>query len=272
MRDPEYPQEHPPRVFDTSFDYKTDTPSRTKPDADSDSQLLRWDHQLLWSKKLPLSEKIFAPKVTTRKSEYLIFTDANTDRRCYGSDAITSSYTTWVKEKNPRSRALVDSINELSDEQKLRYLSPRYTIGSAMIWPVRKMHPNTINKARGANLLIADRMDLTLKCIWLHYAGEQWSPLAEVIKDYKDFFELFGTFKGFVEFFHFQDLIAPGSDYQEIDYFLEPNGFTRSGTPATKDEYVEYRDNVLAFIEKRSERMAKWVKENHREIEVRHTD
>lgn len=275
LRDPKYPQQHLPRVFDTSLNYKKDTPARTDPDADSDSQLLRWDHELLWSKRLP-SEEVFAPKVTTRKTEYLIFTDADTERHCYGSDAITSSYTKWVKKKNPRSRALVDAINELSDEQKLRYLDPPYTIGSAMIWPVRKLHRITINKARGANLLIADRMDLTLKCIWLHYAGEQWSPLAKVIKDYEDFFELFGQreqgFKGFVDFFHFQDLIAPGSDYQEIEYFLEPNGFTRSGTPATKDEYIEYRENVLSFIKKRSARMAEWVKENHSAIEVRHTD
>lgn len=64
------------RVFGTTLDYKTDTPSRTKPDADKDSQTLRADHELLWSKKLPLSEKIFAPKVTTRRREYLIFTDA----------------------------------------------------------------------------------------------------------------------------------------------------------------------------------------------------
>lgn len=34
MRYPKYPQRHLPRVFDTSFDYKTDTP-RTKPDPDS---------------------------------------------------------------------------------------------------------------------------------------------------------------------------------------------------------------------------------------------
>lgn len=71
-----------------------------------------------------------------------------------------------------------------------------------------------------------------------------------------------------MEFFHFQDLITPGSDYQEIEYFLEPNGFRRSGTPATRDEYVEYRDNVLAFIEQRTERMAKWALENHSDIEV----
>ncbi|WP_426939755.1 DUF6994 family protein [Pseudarthrobacter sp. S6] len=42
------------------------------PDPDSGSKLLRWDHELLWTKELP-SGDIFAPKVTPRKSEYLIF-------------------------------------------------------------------------------------------------------------------------------------------------------------------------------------------------------
>lgn len=257
------------RVFDTTFDYKTDTPATTRPDADKDSQILRAHHELLWSKKLPLSEKIFAPKVTTRKDRYLIFTDANDKKHCYGSDAITSSYTKWVKAKKPRSRALVDAIAGLTGDQKRLYLSPPYTIGSAMIWPVRKANYWTMNRARGARLLIADRMDLTLECIRRHYAEEPGSPLADSTTAYKDFFELFGTFKGFVEFFHFEDLITPGSDYQEIEYFLEPNAFTRAGTPATKDEYVEYREKVLAFIKKRSERMAKWVLKQHSEIDVR---
>lgn len=114
--------------LDTSFDYKTDTPSRTKPGPDKDSQMLRADHELLWTKELPLSGDIFALRLTTRKDRYLIFTDANKEKHCYGSDAITSSYTTWAKEKNPKSRALVDAIAKLSAEQKPRYLSPPYTI------------------------------------------------------------------------------------------------------------------------------------------------
>ncbi|MFJ5695931.1 DUF6994 family protein [Arthrobacter sp. NPDC093125] len=271
MRYPKYPQQHQPRVFDTSFDYKTDTPAQTKPDPDSDSQLLRWDNELLWSKELP-SEDVFAPKVTSRTKEYLIFTDANTERHCYGSDAITTSYTAWIKAKRPRSRALVNAIEGLTPAQKIRYLNPPYTIGSAMIWPLRSKDLPTMNTARGRRLLIADRIDLTLESIRRHYANEPGSPLADVTTAYKDFFELFGTFKGFVDFFHFQDLIVAGSDYQGIEYFLKPNNFKRSGTPATTLEYIEYRENVLAFIEKRSERMAKWVKENHLEIEVRHSD
>lgn len=42
----------PVRVFDTSFDYKTDTPAKTRPDPDKDSQRLRLDHELLWTKEL----------------------------------------------------------------------------------------------------------------------------------------------------------------------------------------------------------------------------
>jgi hypothetical protein len=126
LRYPEYPQQHLPRVFDTSFDYKTDTPSKTKPDADSDSQLLRWDHELLWTKELR-SGVLFAPKVTTRKSDYLIFTDANEDRHCYGSDAITSSYS-----GRSGPAPLVKAMADLSRCQKSRYLNPPYTIGSAI--------------------------------------------------------------------------------------------------------------------------------------------
>lgn len=96
------------RVFDTTFDYKTDTTSKTRPDADQDSQRLRSDHELLWTKELP-SGKVFAPKLTTRRSEYLIFTDASGARHCYGSDAITNTYTTWSKSK---------SKADLSEDQK----------------------------------------------------------------------------------------------------------------------------------------------------------
>lgn len=269
MRYPKYPQQHQPRVFDTSFDYKADTPSATNPDADKDSQLLRWDHELLWSKQLPSGGGPFAPKVTTRRREYLIVTDADNERHCYGSDAITSSYTNWVKPKKPRSKALVEAIAGLDAKQRARYLHPPYTIGSAMIWPVRTKDRDTVNRVRGRNILIADRMDLTLKCIQLHYAGKAGHPLEKATTAYEDFFELFGTFKGFVDFFHFQDLITPGSDYQDIEYFLEPNGFNRAGTPASTPEYIEYRENVLTFIKKRSVRMAQWVNDNRSDIEIR---
>ena len=66
-------------------------------------------------------------------------------RHWYGSDAITASYTGWL-----RPRPLVDAIAGLTEEQRARYLNPPYTIGSAMIWPVRSKDRPTINRHEGS--------------------------------------------------------------------------------------------------------------------------
>ncbi|WP_427131087.1 DUF6994 family protein [Pseudarthrobacter sp. S9] len=250
------------RVFDTTFDYKTDKPARTRPDADRDSPQLRADHELLWTKELRPGE-LFEPKApAVRRKGYLIFTNPTSEEmNWYGSDAITNSYTSWL-----RPKTLVKAIADLDKDQRALNLNPPYTIGSAMIWPVRKKDPYTMNRAR-VRRQIGDRMDLTLECIRRHYAGEQWSPLAKVIKAYEDFFALFRDFKGFVEFFHFQDLVSP--DYDEVQFFLPLENFRRHGAPATTPEYVTYRDKVLEFIAARNSRMAEWVIENHPDIEVR---
>ncbi|CAI3796786.1 hypothetical protein NKCBBBOE_01663 [Pseudarthrobacter sp. MM222] len=271
LSNPEYPQQEQPRVFDTSFDYKTDKSRKTKRggaevqelgDPDANSVRLRADHELLWTKKLN-SGALFAPGASAaRWNEYLIYTDDSGARHCYGSDAITSSYT---GRSGPKS--LTDAMAGLSDEQRARYLDPPYTIGSAMIWPVRSKDKPTMNQARGFGAeghQIADRMDLTLECIRRHYAGDPESPLANVIKAYQDFFELFDKFVEFVDFFHLQDLVTP--DYKDIRFFVPFEGFESSGLPA---DYITYREATLQFIAGRGRRMAEWVTANHPEIEVR---
>jgi hypothetical protein len=247
--------------FDISFNYKSDKPARTRPDADRDSRKLRLHHQLLWTKKLN-SGLLFAPTApSVRRKGYLIFTDPSGAIHWYGSDAITNSYTSWL-----RPKALVGAIAGLNEDQNYLYLNPQYTIGSAMIWPVRSKDRPTMNTARGLRPRIADRIDLTLECIRRHYMGESDSPLADVITAYADFFELFDGFQEFVEFFHFQDLVTPGFD--EVRFFLPFDNFKRPATPETTEEYVTYRDATLDFVAGRSRRMAKWVTENHPEIEV----
>lgn len=249
-------------VFDTSFDYKTDKPAKNKPDADRDSLRLRADNSLLWTKELN-SGVLFAPTApSARRKGYLIFTDDSETKHWFGSDAITASYTSWL-----RPRPLVEAIAGLTEKQRTRYFNPPYTIGSAMIWPVRSKDRPTINQARGFRPLIADRMDLTLECIRRHYGGEPWSPLADVINAYSDFFKLFDGFKEFVDFFHLQDLVTPG--YDEVLFYLPFENFERSGTPATTQEFVTYREATLEFIAGRGHRMAKWVIENHPDTEVR---
>lgn len=257
--DPADPGSLPP--FDISFDFKTDKPAKNRPDADRDSPKLRSIHELLWTKRLN-SGILFAPERPSRRRDgYLIFTDVSGTRHWYGSDAITNSYSRWL-----RPRPLAAAIASLDEEQRARFLNPPYTIGSATIWPVRSKDLPTMNTARGMRIVIADRMDLTLECIRRHYAGEPGSPLADVTTAYADFFALFDGFKEFVGFFHFQDLVTP--DYAQIHFFLPFENFRRAGTPSTTEEYVTYREAALEFIDKRSRRMAKWITENHPDIEV----
>jgi hypothetical protein len=115
------------RVFDTSFNYKTDRPSKSRPDPDKDSPQLRADHELLWTKDLPSGIRFAPSTAATRPNEYLIFTDSYGARYCYGSDAITNSYTGWLK-----PQPLVEAMAGLNEQQRSRYLNPPYTIGSAM--------------------------------------------------------------------------------------------------------------------------------------------
>lgn len=243
------------RGFDPSFDFKTDQPARTRQDPDRVSPKLRSLHQVLWTKRLS-SGVLFAPTVPPNPRDgYLVFTDTSEGRHRYGSDAITASYTSWL-----RPKALAGAIAGLTGEQQTRYLNPPYTIGSAMIWPVRSKDRPTINQARGTRPPIADRMDLTLECIRRHYAGGPESPLADVLSAYADFFALFDGFKEFVDFFHFQDLVTP--DYSEVLFFLPFDNFKHRGTPATTEEYVAYREATLDFIERRTGRITEWLRDN----------
>ena len=73
----------------------------------------------------------------------------------------------------------------------------------------------TINGYRGFNQLIRDRFDLTLECIRLFYLQDK-NPLTDVLDRYRDFFNLFTDFKGYVDFFLLQDLVT--GDYQSINY------------------------------------------------------
>ena len=248
-------------VFDTSFDYKTDKPAKTRPDPDRDSPRLRELHRLLWSKKLNSGVRFELTAPRARRDGY-VFTDTSEGRHWYGSDAITASYTGWL-----RPKALVGAIAGLNEDQRDRYLNLPYTIGSAMIWPVRKKDRPTIYQARGTRSLIADRMDLTLECIRRHYAGGPQSPLTDVLNAYADFFKLFdGEFKEFVDFFHLQDLVTPCCD--EVLFYLPFDNFKRRGTPATREEYVTYREATLEFIAKRGQRIARWLEDNRPDTEI----
>lgn len=110
----------------------------------------------------------------------------------------------------------------------------------------------TINGARGFNGKIADRFDLTLECIRRHYIGGD-SPLGETLRRYADFFALFETFEGYVEFFLLDDLVSP--DCSAVNFFTPFDGFKTSPVPNTVDAYVDYRKRSIEFIQARNERI-----------------
>ena len=110
-----------------------------------------------------------------------------------------------------------------------------------------------INGARGFNSKIADRFDLTLECIRRYYSKDA-SPLSEVLDRYKDFFQLFINFEGYVDFFFLNDLV--NSNYSRINFYIPvTDPFVNPPLPQSIDEYLEYKSASMDFLKKRSARM-----------------
>lgn len=127
------------------------------------------------------------------------------------------------------------------------------TIGAFIIFPARKINNMmTINGARGLNLKIKDRFDLSLECIRLYYDDID-SPLFCTLQRYSNFFRMFGNFKNYVEFFLLQDLLD--SKKNGINFFLPFDNFERDPLPIDEEEYLIYKNNVMQFISSRNERI-----------------
>ena len=94
------------------------------------------------------------------------------------------------------------------------------------------------------------------QCIRRHYQNEE-SPIADDLSRYRDFFALFGDFKGYVEFFLLQDLVS--EDFSKVRFFMPFDNFTTSALPKTVESYEEFRKRSIAFIEARGKRMLQSV-------------
>ena len=124
---------------------------------------------------------------------------------------------------------------------------------SFILFPANRIDKKlTINGARGFSRKIADRIDLTLECIRCFYLKLD-SPLTEVLKRYAEFFSLFENFKGYVDFFLLQDLVS--DDYMEIKFCHPFDGFEFSPNPTSMMEYLEFKKNMLNFINGRNQRI-----------------
>ena len=145
--------------------------------------------------------------------------------------------------------------SQLSKTEIKEFFQKCSTIGAYTLFPGNQVDGKmTINDSRGTNRMIKDRFDLTLECIRRYYANED-SPLRETLGRYPEFFELFGDFKGYIEFFLLQDLT--GDDFSSIKFWLEFCDFQHSPLPKDISEYKTYRERVIDFVTLRNQRIEK---------------
>ena len=226
-------------MIDTSFIMKSDTPIGKDPDRYSPT--LRKYHSILWSKFLPSGE-FFKLDLDIPN---LLHHNSNLGEFYLSSDCIGHTYRKF--------KSLKKIINEVGVNEIKSFSEKCGTIGGYIIFPSNRINNQmTINGSRGCNHKIKDRFDLTLECIRRFYLNQN-SPLTKTLERYSDFFNLFKNFSGYVNFFHLQDLVT--KDSKRINFFLPNKEFSLSPLPKSREEYFEYKKNILTFIKLRNQRI-----------------
>ncbi|HTX68407.1 MAG TPA: hypothetical protein VMH50_04595 [Thermoleophilia bacterium] len=229
--------------IDVSFDFRTDTPPKKDPDVYS--KTLRDYHKLLWSKRLPCGEVLDLDDGA--RGHYLLHRSDERGDFSLSSDAVVASF------------RYVPMVQKEAEELR-EFLYLGYTMGGMMLWPGNKIDGKmTINGARGFNRKIRDRFDLTLECIRRYYLSES-SPLSDDFARYAGFFELFVDFRGFVEFFLLQDAVTV--DFEAVIFSAPFDDFATSPVPRDMDEYREYRQRAITFIEARNRRILRYCSDD----------
>ena len=105
---------------------------------------------------------------------------------------------------------------------------------------------------RGCTGRIADRFDLTVECVRHHYDGDTTHPLADVFGRYRDFFDLFSSFAGYVDFWLLDDLVDTGGI---VKFFLPSEDFTLPPVPRTLADYLTFCERTIEFVAARNKRI-----------------
>lgn len=229
-------------TIDTTFDFRTDLVGKN-PDPDASSPTLHRYHHLLWSKPLP-SGRMFDLTPRHRPPFWL---EHHSDLGDFylTSDTVLPSFT-----RRPEMQSIISQL-PCSDIEYFNTIT--YTIGGMMLWPGNQIDRRwTINQARGCIRRIADRFDLTVECVRRHYEGDVTHPLADAFGRYRNFFDLFGTFAGYVDFWLLDDLIDVDG---AVKLFLPSDDFTLSPLPQSLADYLAFRERTIAFVIARNERI-----------------
>ena len=235
-------------TIDVEFDFQQEAGldrAGVQRDSDKYSPTLQEYHRILWSKPLPNGKMFELTKISNNR----LYHKSELGEFYLSSDRAIATFSSWVKMK-----PIIDQVlaKELDD-----FIRLTDTIGGIVIWPSNKINGfQTINGARGFNRQIVDRLDLTIECIRRYYLGES-SPLYETFKRYDDFFQLFGDFKGYIDFFLLQDYVT--EDYMSVKIAEPFDDFRSTPIPKTVDEYLSYMNMTSELIKLRNQRIDNYV-------------
>ena len=238
-----------PSLIDTAFDFRSDSKGG---DPDSASPMLRKYHKILWNKRLPNGDMFSLSDSMDADDKALCYHNGSVKMR-FSSDWIINTYLDWER--------LAELKNLIGEDEYENFNTIACTMGGYIIFPLYPWgtswpkYIETINVERGkSNGKINDRFDLTLECIRRFYAGVE-SPLADVITKFDYFFQLFGSFKNYCEFFLLQDLVS--DNYSKVKNFMPPADieFNDNPHPKTVDEYRLYEKNAVEFVNNRNKRI-----------------
>ncbi|WP_138413308.1 DUF6994 family protein [Sinomonas gamaensis] len=216
--------------IDVDYNFFDDTPAGKDPD--SHSPTLRRYHKLLWSKPLP-DGRPFELHSGLSLAPYLVYKSGDT-RIVLGSDTIATRH----------RRKLHHLFTQLSDEVNDAFLRRSYTICGFMIFPVSQ---GSLNQNRGKHRRILDRWDLTLEVIRRFYEGGT-SPLSTTMDRYANFFELFGSFDGYIDHFILRDFV---DEHGAVRFLLPFNDFEPPVLPSDLPTYKRYRRDSLKLFKAR---------------------
>jgi hypothetical protein len=238
--------------MDLNRDYTKDSNGK---DPDKASPSLNADHIRLWQKNLP-NGRFFNLESAYDRGYLLLHKSESGEELYLSSDGLGHSL---FKDHDDASYSWLFPHEEIS--KKLReeiedFWRQQTGIAWYIIFPAFKRGGQTINQARGVHPKICDRFDLTLECIRRYYQKEKGqNPLRNALQRYRDFFDLFVDFEGYVTFFYLQDLLD--DRHSSIDFWLPFDNFERSPLPQSPEEYKHYKDNVCRVFAARRDRIAK---------------
>ena len=232
-------------VIDVTFDFRSDTPPGRDPDTYSPT-LSRY-HRLLWSRPLPGGEHFHLE--ATPVPPYYFRHASDLGEFVLSSDAVVPTFS--------RAREMGAIMASIPVDKTAEFNRLGYTIGGMMVFPANLVQGKmTINGARGFHPRIRDRFDLTVECIRRHYLGQP-SPLGQVMERYAGFFDLFGDFASYVDFFLLQDIVDGVS--MNVEFFDAFDDFTSSPLPQSLERYLAYSQAALKFLHARNQRIAALV-------------